>query len=133
MDAINAQLTAKGLRQVTENADIGIVANGAIDQKQTLDTFYDGFGGPWGWRGWDGMATTETNTYDVGTLVVDIFDNRSKRLIWRGIATDTLSDKPEKNTEKLNKAVEFPSQREGAKGMTLGAARDVGLVRVGRR
>jgi Domain of unknown function (DUF4136) len=85
---------------------LGFVANGAVDQKQTLDTFYDGFGGPWGWHGWDGMATTETNTYEVGTLVVDTFDNRSKRLIWRGIATDTLSDKPEKNTEKLNKAVE---------------------------
>jgi hypothetical protein len=42
MDAINAQLTAKGLQQVSENTDPGIVANGTISQKQTLDTFYDG-------------------------------------------------------------------------------------------
>jgi hypothetical protein len=38
--------------------------------------------------------------------VVDLFDTRSKQLVWRGVATDTLSEKPDKNVKKLNKAVE---------------------------
>jgi hypothetical protein len=106
VDAVNAQLTAKGLQLVTEGADLGVIANGSTMQEQTLETFYSGFGG-WGWRGWnDGIATTYPETFTVGTLVVDLFDTRTKQVIWRGTATDTLSDKPEKTAEKLNKAVE---------------------------
>jgi len=37
----------------------------------------------------------------IGTLVVDLFDTPSKKLIWRGQASDVLSDKPEKNDKKL--------------------------------
>jgi hypothetical protein len=107
IDAVNAQLTAKGLQLVTEGADLGVTANGATSQQHTLETFYTGFGG-WGWRGWggDGMATTIPESYTVGTLVVDLFDCRTKQIVWRGTATDTLPEKPEKTAEKLNKAVE---------------------------
>ena len=103
-DAINKELTSKGWTQVSQGADIGIVANGATQQQHSLTTFYDGFGG-WRWRGL-GTATTTVDTYTVGTLVVDLFDTKTKELVWRGTASDTLSDKPEKNTDKLNKAVE---------------------------
>ena len=40
----------------------------------------------------------------MGTLVVDIFDAKSKRLVFRGTAQDELSDKAEKNIKKMNKA-----------------------------
>jgi hypothetical protein len=49
---------------------------------------------------------TTPETYTVGTLVVDLFDARTMQLIWRGVGTETLSDKPEKDTQKLNKTVE---------------------------
>jgi len=55
--------------------------------------------------GW-GQAITTPETYTVGTLVVDLFDVRTMQLVWRGAGTETLSDKPEKDTQKLNKAVE---------------------------
>jgi hypothetical protein len=51
-----------------------------------------------------GTATTTTSEYTVGTLVVDIFDAKSKQLVFRGAAQDELSDKPEKNVKKLDKA-----------------------------
>ena len=41
-------------------------------------------------------------TYTVGTLVVDLFDTNTKKLIWRGSASDTLSSKSDKNIKKLN-------------------------------
>jgi len=41
----------------------------------------------------------------VGTLVVDLFDTGAKRLIWRGSASDTLSDKSDKNIKNLNSDV----------------------------
>jgi hypothetical protein len=51
-----------------------------------------------------GTATTTESEYTVGTLVVDVFDGKSKNLLWRGIAQDELSDKPDKNIKKLGKA-----------------------------
>ena len=38
--------------------------------------------------------------------VVAIFDAKSKKLVWRGSATDTLSDKSDKNIKKLNDSVQ---------------------------
>ncbi len=40
----------------------------------------------------------------MGTLVVDMFDAKTKNLVFRGIAEDELSDNPEKNKKKLEKA-----------------------------
>jgi hypothetical protein len=45
-------------------------------------------------------------TYEVGTLVLDMYDAQTKRLVWRGVATKTVSKKPEKNEKALEKAVE---------------------------
>jgi len=53
-----------------------------------------------------GTATTTTSEYLVGTLVVDIFDAKSKQLMFRGTATDEISDKPEKNIKKIAKAAD---------------------------
>ena len=70
------------------------------------------FGGGWGWRrfgGFDdgfGTATTTEDTYEVGTLVVDLFDTNTQKLIWRGSASDTLSDKSDKNIKKLDSDVQ---------------------------
>lgn len=77
---------------------------GTTRERRTLRTFYDNFDG-WLWGGF-GDATTYEETYDVGTLVVDMFDTMSKKLIWRGSASDILAGKPEKDEKKLEKAVE---------------------------
>ena len=103
--AINAQLAAKGWTQVPSDGGISLVAIEATKNEQTLNTFYDGFGGGWRWGGF-GDATTTTNTYQVGTLVLDMFDTQTKKLVWRSSASDTLSDKTDKNIKNLNKAVQ---------------------------
>jgi hypothetical protein len=109
-DAVNAALAAKGWTQVDSGGQVAVVAVEMTKNQQTLNTFYDGFGGGWGWRrfggGGLGEATTTTDTYKVGTLVVDLFDANSKKLIWRGSASDTLSDKSEKNIKNLDKSVQ---------------------------
>jgi len=73
--------------------------------QQTLNTFYDGFGGGWRWGGF-GDATTTTETYKVGSLVVDLFDAKTKNLIWRGSSSDTLSNNADKNTKNLDKGAQ---------------------------
>jgi hypothetical protein len=109
-DAVNAALAAKGWTQVASGGQVAIVAMETTQNQQTLNTLYDGFRGGWGWRrfggGGFGDATTTTENYKVGTLVVDLFDANSKNLIWRGSASDTLSDKSEKNIKNLDKGVQ---------------------------
>ena len=102
---VNAALAAKGMQLVTSNADVCIAAHNATKEERSLNTFYNGFGGGWRWGGGFGSATTMENTYEVGTLVVDIFDAKTKDAIWRGTSTKTLSDNPQKNADNLNKAV----------------------------
>jgi hypothetical protein len=104
-DAVNGALTAKGWTQVDSGGDVSIVAIEITHNQQTLNTFYDGFGGGWRWGGF-GDATTTTETYKVGSLVVDLFDARSKNLIWRGSSSDTLSNNADKNTKNLDKGVQ---------------------------
>jgi uncharacterized protein DUF4136 len=108
--AVNAALAAKGWTQVDSGGDVSIVAIEMTRDQQTLNTFYDGFGGGWGWRrfggGGFGEATTTTETYKVGTLVVDLFDTHSKKLLWRGASSNTLSNNSDKNIKNLDKGVE---------------------------
>ena len=105
IDDVNSALAAKGLKLVTSNADLAVAAHEATKQEHTLDTFYNGFGGGWRWGGRFGSATTTVNTYEVGTLVVDIFDCKTKEAIWRATSSKTLSSNPQKNANNLNKAV----------------------------
>ena len=108
--AVNTVLAARGWTMVDSGADVAVVAMEITRDQQTLNTFYDGLGGGWGWRrfggGGFGEATTTTDTYTVGTVVVDLFDTKTKQLIWRGSASDTLSNNSDKNIKNLNESVD---------------------------
>jgi hypothetical protein len=76
--------------------------------QQTLNTLYDGFGGGRRWRGAGGFgeSTTTVDNYKVGTVVVDLVDTNAKTLVWRGTASDTLSNNSSKNIKNLDKDVQ---------------------------
>ena len=119
MRAVDTQLTAKGWSKVDSGGDASVAAYGSTKNEKTLQTWYDGFGGGWRWRGFDdGFATTTVENTPVGSLMVDIFDTATQKLIWRGIASDTLSGKPDKDEQKMDKDVadmfkKFPPQSKG--------------------
>ena len=116
---VDRALQSKGWQRVDSNGDAGVTAFGSTKEQPTLNTFYDGFGGGWRWRGMgETMATTTVEETPIGTLVVDIFDGHDKNLIWRGMATNTLSGDAEKNAKKLTKTVDdmfknFPPKPKG--------------------
>ena len=122
-DMVAQELTKKGWTQAPSQdaADAVVVIHGATQQKKSLNTFYSG-GGMYGW-GWGGMgtATTTESSYREGTLLVDIFEAKDHKLVYRGTATDELSDKSEKNVKKVQKAVDkmfkdFPPKPKEEKG-----------------
>lgn len=112
MAAIEETLAKKGLHRVDSGGDLLVDYQVAVKNQVQLNTYNTGGGPGWGWGpGWGygygagGISTTTTSTIPVGTLVIDLMDPAAKQLVFRGTATDTLSDKPEKNTKKIQKAV----------------------------
>lgn len=103
-DSVDQQLAAKGWTQVPAGGDVRLVAVQKTSVHQQYDTYYDGFGG----RRWGGMgeSTTSLDSYKVGTLVVSMFEDKSKQLIWRATASGELSGNPDKNAQKLDKDVQ---------------------------
>lgn len=102
-DAVDKNLQSKGWHRVENDGDVALTAVGSARNEREYQTFYDGMGG-WRWGGF-GETTTQQINYPVGALVLDMYDAHNKQLIWRGVASQSLSDKPEKNEQKLDKAV----------------------------
>ena len=108
--AVDSALASKGWTKVASGGDASVSAFGQTAERDTLQTFYDGFPG-WGWRaawwgGGMGEATTTVVPQRVGSLTVDIFDGNTKQLIFRGEASDAISNSPDKNEKKMEKAVD---------------------------
>jgi hypothetical protein len=116
-DAVNQQLQAKGWQLAPSGGDVTLFATDNIHDQQELQTMYDnlggGWGGGWGWGGWGwrggwggglgtGIATTTTTNQNVANLVVDMFEGSSKKILWRGLATENLSTNEDKNTKSLD-------------------------------
>ncbi len=125
-DDITQALQQKGWQLVPQGGDVAVTAIGSVRDVQQYNTFYDGVGGGGygfgGWRGrygyggWGGggfaggglggdSTTTEQNI-PVGNLVVDLYDSSTHQLVFRGMATDQLSSKADKNARKGEKAVD---------------------------
>jgi uncharacterized protein DUF4136 len=116
---VAAALTARGWREVPDSeAQAAVIIHAATRDKHSFETFYHGWG-EWQWH-WGGFAdsTRFVETYKVGTLVVDIFDARTKRAIWHGFAADAVSDDPTAAADETEQAVDrmfadFPPAAQG--------------------
>lgn len=116
-DDITRDLTARGLQAMPEGGDLAITAIGSRGDQKEYNTFYEGLGGGgFGWRGRgfggfrggfgdDGVTNTSVINIPVGSLVIDAYDS-NHQLLFRGMAKQTLSNKEEKNSAKLEKAVD---------------------------
>jgi hypothetical protein len=123
ISAIDSQLATKGFSKVTdpEKADMLISYHAAVGHETQLNTMDMGGWGGWGgyrYGGMGGMSTTTVQNIPTGQLIVLMGDAKTHKILWRGTASDTLSDKPEKNAKKIDKAAEklfkkFPPQAKG--------------------
>jgi len=102
---IDEAIAGKGWKKVEEGqANVLVVLHGATQTKRTASTFYSGMGGYRYYGMGMGTAQTVVDEYLVGTLVVDMFEPKAKSLVFRGIAEDEISDNPERNAKRLEKA-----------------------------
>lgn len=105
-NAVEAELTAKGLTKTDGAADLYVVTHASSKNEKQIDVNNLGYAG-YRWHGWGGWGPTTVNMYEipVGTLVVDLLAGKSNELVWRGVATETLSDNPQKVAKLINKVV----------------------------
>lgn len=97
---IDTAMQGKGLQLVQESQtpDIILTANGGMKQQTSYSAMgMRGFGG--------GMGTITPEQNVIGTMIVDLYDAKTKSLVWRGIAQNTLSNNGNKNSQMVSKAV----------------------------
>ncbi len=108
-------LTARGLIGVADNPDLYVTYHTSSQEELQFSVTGYGYGYGAGW-GWDpywggpsasgGGASTTVSTYEKGTLVVDIWDAKTKQIVWRGSAVAAIPEDPKKGEKLINKALE---------------------------
>ena len=93
---VNAELAWRGLTE-SNTPDLYVATHAVTQQHPQL--IVNGFG-------WGSGPAASVETYAMGTLVVDLYDAHTRQMVWRGVATDSVSDKPEKDTQRINKALQ---------------------------
>jgi hypothetical protein len=99
-EAVTRQLEAKGLRPVGGAAvgDLHVTFMAGARERTQLESFGPSyyFGGGWfGWGpGWWGPGYEDwwARTYTEGTLIVDLIDSHSRKLVWRAYARAEIDD-----------------------------------------
>jgi len=113
--AIDQELSARGLQKVTSNPDLIIQIYGSLDDDMTMysnDPIYGATGGippfdpSMNGPAFVGYYGNTTVTVRKGQMVVDLVDAKAKKLVWRGMATESVaSHDPEKLIEEVNGAI----------------------------
>jgi hypothetical protein len=99
--ALGNALTARGLKQVSDGADLNVFDHFVLGKDTQLNSYgYGGWGGRWG----GGMRTTQVEQIPTGTVVVDLVDTQTNKMVWRGVAKDELSTTatPEQRQQKAD-------------------------------
>jgi Domain of unknown function (DUF4136) len=108
IDGIDAQLAARGLHKIdaTDKPDLVVVYHAGTEKwtkRNTADLEAYG-GGNWSY-GWGGTSANPDDRILVGHLIIDIYDVKNKKFIWRGTAKSVISDSPEEVEKTLSKAL----------------------------
>lgn len=112
-NAIRGEMMAKGFSESNNSPDLMVNAITMLKDKQsvTANTNYYGYGGiyrPYGyWGGGMLSGTTTYNTYNYkdGSLMIDIVDTKSGKMVWQGTGNADIDKAPDKPDEFIQGAV----------------------------
>ncbi len=112
-DSFKSEFSARGMEYVETGGDVSITFFIVVNAKTSTTAYTNytggyGYSGRWGWgMGPGGYATTtySESDYNEGTFVIDLYDNDTKSLVWQGILTKVVNEKPEKREKTIPKSV----------------------------
>jgi hypothetical protein len=117
--AFGAELEKRGLTYEKETGDLIVTLYIVTEQKTKTSATTTGMGGGYGYGGyygygpsygWGGGMSTAHTTYSeydyvVGTLIIDIYDAKEKKLIWESVAKGTIKEKTKGREDRINSTV----------------------------
>jgi hypothetical protein len=108
VNAIIADLTAKGFKYVESKGDLTINAITILKDKQSVSTAtnYYGYGGlyrPYGYYGSLGNNIVTTYSYKDGSLTIEMVDSKTTKMVWQGIGNKEI-DRVSKDPDTAIKA-----------------------------
>lgn len=126
VNAIQSEMTSKGFVESNNNPDLTIHVVAVVKNKQTLSvtSHSNGYGGlyrPYGFWGLPGtgQATVRKDEYREGTLVIDVVDTKTEKMVWTGTANAEINKNPKHPDEVIRAVVakvmvDFPSYTAGS-------------------
>lgn len=106
--AIDDALAAKGFTK-SDNPDM--LVSIFTKESERVDVYNNnmwgmGFGWGWGWNPWWGMNYNSVYTTPEGTLFIDLFDARTKDMIWQGEGSGYLTKNTDKKDARIKEFVD---------------------------
>ncbi|WP_460640041.1 DUF4136 domain-containing protein [Larkinella harenae] len=116
-NTVDDKLTEKGLTRNESKPDLLIGYHFFVEKKtRTVNDPNPLYGpfygwGRWGWRGWGpawwgwGGNSTRQEQYNEGTVVVDMVDAKTRKLVWRGAVENAINE-PTRIASQLPKDID---------------------------
>jgi hypothetical protein len=108
--ALRNEMDKRGYTYVEKDGDLTVGLSVLIEEKieyradgtvnYNVGYGYYGYGG-YG-VGYSTPTTIREYDYNEGTIIVDMFDEKQKQMIWQGYGQDRLDDVPHKNEQKID-------------------------------
>ncbi|MDB5132165.1 MAG: hypothetical protein JWR02_1914 [Mucilaginibacter sp.] len=130
-DAATNTLVAKGLRLSQRNPDLVVTYTRTVERGSRTNYyspnyyggfyggFYPGWGYGWGWgyrpyyyaygapfAYYGGLTYAEKEHYKEGTIIIDLIDTHTRRIVWRGFGVGEVHKNQQKNIDDLPKVVD---------------------------
>jgi len=123
-DAMRKQMELRGLTEDTENADLTVDVFVVTNTEQYTTAYtthmgtsgYYGWGGYGGWYapygyggvGYGGVSSTQYVEHEklMGTVVIDVYNERTKKLVWQGVAKGELNQDSRPTEAGINKMMD---------------------------
>ncbi len=115
-DTVHSELTARGITQATNGKpDLAIVRHVVLTDQVSVEQYHDwGYGYHGGWPYgygsygmWSGGPVTyfDVSRYTEGSLILDVVDTHTKKLVFRGVGTAVVSSSASDNAAAIREAV----------------------------
>jgi hypothetical protein len=112
IDAIRREMIANNFAEVDSDPDVYVSYYGKVNEELVMRTTQVGHAaGSGSYRLRSPLSddithsVTTATTYRRGTLVIDIWEAGQKELVWRGTVSDSLSENPDQNAERINRGI----------------------------
>jgi hypothetical protein len=108
--AMQRDMTGRYMTEVAKGGDVTLTAVEATKDKHEFTTFYNELGSGYAWqRPWGsaGFMDTQATLGDIplNTLVVDMYDTNTHKLLWRGTVVEPSGGTGDKEDQMMDKAV----------------------------